>query len=271
MLGWRVWDSPNKAIVEHRESGARATVYGNRPEGLHGARAALVLADEPAQWGTVAERSYAALSTSLGKVAGSKLVAFGTAPASSGGWFARLLAGKDSIVYRAPEGADPFHVDTWRRANPSLDHMPALRQAIEREAAAARQDGSLMLTFRALRLNQGVSDTAQAWLLDPGTWEGIEGEAAPDGPVVWGVDVGGAAAMSAVCAYWVRTGRLACLACFPRDPGLAERGLRDGVGDRYLKCAAEGTLINHGRESARLPGSGCRGVAPVGAAGVHIR
>ena len=55
------------------------------------------------------------------------------------------------------ETDNPFHVRTWRKANPSLNHMPDLRTVIEKEAKRARRDASLLPAFEALRLNKGVS------------------------------------------------------------------------------------------------------------------
>ena len=64
---------------------------------------------------------------------------------------------------------------------------------------------------------------------------------------VWGLDLGTSpAAMSAVACYWPATGALEALAAFPREPSLAERGLRDGVGSLYQQCATRGELIQCG-------------------------
>ena len=151
----------------------------------------------------------------------------------------------------------PYQRRTWKRANPSLDHMPDLLEAIEREARAARKDPSGAASFAALRLNAGTADTEIATLLDANTWEGIEGAAARPsdgaGPV-WGLDLGTSAAMSAVAAYWPSTGALECMAAFPWKPGLAERGVRDGVGDLYVQCAARGELVKCGQNAVELAG-----------------
>ena len=137
-------------------------------------------------------------------------------------------------------------VSTWRKANPSLDHLPSLRAELEREAWEARSDPALLAAFRALRLNGGTADTEVASLLDAGTWERIEGEADVGGRPVWGIDLGQSAAMSAVSAYWPESGRLEVVAAFPRLPSLEERGLRDGCGRLYLECARRGELFTAG-------------------------
>ena len=73
----------------------------------------------------------------------------------------------------------PFRARSWRRANPSLDHMPDLLDVIRDEAKAAKADPALLPSFKALRLNMGVADIEAAMLLDASTWQRIE---APDRP-----------------------------------------------------------------------------------------
>ena len=135
-----------------------------------------------------------------------------------------------------------------------MSHMPDLEKAIRKEAAHAKTDPALFAGFRALRLNGGTSDTEEAVLVEAGTWAGIEGAADPDGPCVWGCDLGTSAAMSAVACYWPDTGRLETVAAFPVEPTLAERGLRDGVGGLYQQCAERGELIQTGQRAVDLGG-----------------
>ena len=246
---WRVQDSANRATVEWRATGARVRCIGSDPAKAHGLRPALALLDEPAQWdATKQDRMVAAIRTGLGKVPGSRLIALGTRPADAGHWFAKLLKGGAAYAqsHAARPDDPPFRLSTWRRANPSFDHLPSLAEKIREEAQSARQDPALLAAFRALRLNLGTSDAAVSTLLDAGLWGRIEGEAAPTGPVVWGIDLGGTAASSAVSAFWPATGRLAALAAFPSEPSLAERGFRDGVGRLYQRCAERGELLTLG-------------------------
>ena len=186
-----------------------------------------------------------ALATARGKIPGSRLVALGTRPANGEHWFAKMLAGgADYAQCHAARPDDaPFQARTWRRANPSLDHMPDLRDLIADEARAAKTDPSLLPSFKALRLNMGVEDIETAVLIGADTWARIE---APDMPqaasdYVLGLDLGDGAAMSAVAAYWPSTGRLEAVAAFPAVPDLAERGLRDGIGRLYGDMHARGS------------------------------
>ena len=245
---WRLLDSSNARRIEHRPTGAAVECISSNPRRAHGLRPLLVLADEPSQWepGTSA-RMLAALETSLGKVPGSRLIALGTRPEGADHWFERMLRDKPSLVYAADPEADPMDEAAWAEANPSLPWMPHLRERIAMEAAAIRGEPSALARFRALRLNAGVSDTAAAVLISAAAWARVERAAPPErkGRPVWGVDLGGSAASSAVAAVW-ETGRVECMAAFPRDPDLAERGRADNVGRRYLDLAARGELLTLG-------------------------
>ena len=257
---WRIWDTAQQAAIENRANGARLRVLGSDPRRAHGLAPFLVLADEPAQWpGSTGDRMRAALETALGKIPNSRLVALGTRPVGAEHWFGKMLAGGADYAQCHAAGPDdpPFQVRTWKRANPSWPHMPDLQAVIRREAKAAKKDPALLPAFQALRLNMGVADEETALLLEAGTWAAIEGAAGrpQDGAgACWGLDLGTSAAMSAVAAYWPSCGALEALAAFPWKPGLAERGVRDGVGSLYVTCASRGELVKCGRTPWKSPG-----------------
>ena len=253
---WRLQDSQNSATFEDRQTGARVRCIGSDPARAHGLAPALVLCDEPAQWpDNISERMLAALRTSLGKIPNSRLIALGTRPANEAHWFQTMLDGAADYAqtHRAREDDPPFQRRTWLKANPSLAGMPELEKRIRKEAADAKRDESMLASFRALRLNLGLADIAQATLLDATVWEAAEGEADMDGSFVLGIDLGGSASMSAAAAYWPKTGAFDAIGCFPTIPDLAERGLRDGVGKRYMDMLARGELILAGGRIADVP------------------
>ena len=253
---WRVADSSQHATIEHKPSGARIKCIGADPRRAHGLAPALVLADEGAQWApNTSERMVAALRTAAGKIPNSRFIAIGTRPDSETHWFAKMLAGgADYSQTHAAEPDDPpFQKRTWLKANPSLRFMPDLEIATRKEAQEARKDPALLAAFRALRLNQGTSDTEQAHLLDAGLWRASEGLADADGGAVWGVDLGTNAAQSAIACHHPATGRLQAIAAFPEQPTLAERGLRDGVGGLYVDCARGGELLQIGQRATDIP------------------
>lgn len=244
---WRLRDSTNEATCEHRESGARIRCIGSDPARAHGLRPALALADEPAQWSPgQRDKMLAAIRTGLGKVPGSKFVALGTRPADPTHWFSVMLAGGAAYAQtHAARDTDPvFQERTWKRANPSWDKLPTLRERIRAEAAEARADPALLPSFKALRLNLGTADHETNMLIGADTWGRVEADGAEaDGPFVLGIDAGGNAAMSAAAAYWPTTGRLDALAMFSAIPDLSERGTRDGVGGLYHRIAGRGELV----------------------------
>ena len=254
---WRRQDSQNSATIEDRRTGSRVRCVGSDPARAHGLAPVLVLADEPSQWpSTTSERMRVALSTSMGKVEDSRLIALGTRPADPAHWFVTMLAGGCDYAqsHHARESDPPFRYRTWLRANPSLPIMPALERRIRQEAADARRDPSLLAGFLALRLNRGIDDTLQDTLLDASVWRDAEGDVEPRGPYVLGVDLGGSASMSAAAGYWPAGGRVAALGCFPQQPDLATRGLRDGCGRAYLDMHRRDELILRGGRVADVPG-----------------
>ena len=252
---WRVQDSANVATIEHKATGARVRCIGSDPKRAHGLAPLYVLADEPAQWEPgKRDAMLAALVTSMGKIEGSRLIALGTRPAGAEHWFAKMLDGGADYAqsHHADPDDPPFRVRTWRKANPSLPAMPALEARIRREARDARRDDALRPSFDALRLNLGTDDVAVQVLIGAETWKRHEGDAPRAGRPVWGLDLGQSEAMAAVAAYWPESGRLEGIATFPAVPGLAERGVKDGVAGLYVRMAERGELIATGGEACDI-------------------
>lgn len=254
---WRVVDSANTMLIEHRPSKARLAVMGANPKAFHGYAPRLILMDEVARWQhTQIEEALSGLTSSMGKIPDARYLAIGTRPSSEDHPFARMLnGGADFAMNFAARPNDPkFQRRTWKRANPSLDHLPEIEKVIRREADLARRDASELPKFDALYLNLGVSDTAQMTLLDADTWERLEvqGEVGITQPYILGVDLGSGAAMSAASAYSPSSGALDCFAVFPELPSLAERGLKDGVGSLYGRMNQRGELHIAGRRVADI-------------------
>ena len=105
---------------------------------------------------------------------------------------------------------------------------------IRSEAEDAKRDPDASQMFRALRLNQGTSDVIRSVPIDADSWARAERDDPPDmaGRYALGLDLGQNAAMSAAAAYFWNSGRLEAFAVFPEIPGLAERGIGDGVAGR---------------------------------------
>ena len=81
-------------------------------------------------------------------------------------------------------------------------------------------------------------------LIFPETWAELLAREAPprEGSSCWGIDLGGAAAMSAISACWPN-GRLETLCMFGREPSLDQRSLQDGVGSLYATAKTRGELL----------------------------
>lgn len=249
-----VKESAKELEIEDRQTGSRLYAYGANPDALHG-RTGTFLADEPAKWPAAkSEKMRAAIRTGLGKQKQSRAIFLGTRPEGGAHWFQKMLDGGAGYAqcHAARANDPPFRLATWKRANPSLAHMPELLATYRDEAREARGDPGALAMFRALRLNLGTAETEAALLLDAALWQRIEGEAERAGPVVWGLDLGTSAAQSAIAAFWPETGRLEAIAAFPTEPGLAERGLRDGVGRLYVDCAERGELMQTGGQAVAL-------------------
>lgn len=250
---WRVQDSANRFVVTHRPSGASLRCVGSDPAKAHGLQPAMVIADEVAQWDhTKIEAMLSALRTSLGKIEGSRMISIGTRAASPDHPFEQMLKDPDtfSLTYAARGDDPPFRKATWLRANPSLKMMPNLEKRIRLEARNARRDPAQLASFKSLRLNLGTSDVVEMELIAPEVWRGAEGDAEAVGDLSWGIDLGGAKALSAVACYWPQTGRLEVIGAFPEYPDLRLRGLADGVGSRYQIMEERGELLVLG---ARIP------------------
>ena len=246
---WRVWDNAQQSLIEHRKTGQVLRCAGAEPKRLHGLAPALLIVDEPAQFATnTAEESYSVLRTAMGKIPGSRMIALGTRPLEGAEhFFNDMLRDADYIQQHAASKSDPtFRRRSWEKACPSLRHgMPSLLAEIRAEAERAKKNPTLLPSFKALRLNLGTAPVARNHVLDAETWQAAESETVERaGPYVLGLDLGDGAAQSAAAGYWRRTGRLEALAAFPDTPlSLAERGLKDGVGRLYVRCADRGELF----------------------------
>ena len=255
---WRIQDSTNQASIEYRPTGVRLRCIGSDPRRAHGLAPVLVLADEPAQWEPgQSDRMLSALLTAQGKIAGSRLVALGTLPDSPDHWFSKMAdGGADfALSFQASPEDDPHDPKTWHKANPSMRSWPTLRAAIAKDSERAKRDLSLLPTFRALRLNLGVSDSPESILLEAATWKAAEiPEIEKSGPYVLGLDLGTSASQSAASGYWPASGSLDSFAVWPAVPGLRERAQHDNTGGLYEDLAQRGELLIRGENTADIGG-----------------
>ena len=100
-------------------------------------------------------------------------------------------------LYRAPEDADPWSLESWKAANPALGDFRSLED-VERLAQQAQRMPANESAFRNLILNQRVA--AQARFIERSQWSACAGPAhIPDGAKVYaGLDLGATKDMSAL-------------------------------------------------------------------------
>ena len=243
-------DNSQQGEIVDRETGAALRILGSDAKRAHGRAPQLVICDEPSQWPSgTGEQMMAALRTAKGKIPNARLLVIGTRPRSDLHFFARMLASPSETRYTQIHAAtdldafaDPVQ---WQLANPGLIYSPDLRAAIQSESKDAANDPGLLASFRALRLNGGISETDNEDLLvEPSLWKSLleQDERPPTGPRIWGLDLGSSQAMSAVSCCW-GSGRVENLAVFGAEPDLVSRALRDGCGSLYEAAHAAGELL----------------------------
>ena len=242
----KINDSHQAASIENKNSGVVLRAIAPDPQRAMGLACKLILLDEPSSFKpNQGQEMLDVLLTSLGKIPEGKLVALGTRPANEGHFFSKMLTDSDFVLdYKAAKKGDPFSIESIRKANPSLKYLPTLKKRIFKEMETAKKDGSSLQQFKALRLNQGFSNTAENLLLEADQWELAQTRNLParSGPLVIGLDLGGSCALTAFCAYWPKTGRLETIAFFPTVPDLKTRQRKDSVGKLYENMSMRGEL-----------------------------
>ena len=253
---FRIQDSANRATITDRETGAMLRVLGSDPKRAHGLAPALVIGDELSQWpDTRIDAMISALSTSLGKIEGSRAIWIGTRPRTKTHPFARLLSGDLGYrqVHAARKDDPPYHRRTWLRANPGLSHLPDLERQIRKDARAARQDEAALQSFRALRLNLGVSEVVESVLLSIEDFERVCARPVPEreGRPICGLDLGESRAWSA-CVALFPNGRIEALAVANGEVSIEGQEKRDRVpAGTYRKLFAAGLVTTDG--TRRVP------------------
>ena len=247
---WRINDSINKVSIKDLDTGAKMRCIASDPKRVHGITGGvLFICDEVAQWPpTISEKMREALVTAQGKHPGSRLLAIGTKPTFKDDWFSKMLDQEIAGIYRqlhtaeGASGEELFNERTWEKANPSLNKFPSLLQAIKSEAKRARKDETERQSFKTLRLNMGGDDAIENYLLDPESWESIEGDAPPEGEKVWGVDLGTSKSFSCISCAW-ESGRMEVIAAAGDNPSIENRATNDNCPpDFYKKMVAHKEL-----------------------------
>ncbi|MBY6056637.1 terminase TerL endonuclease subunit [Leisingera daeponensis] len=147
-------------------------------------------------------------------------------------------------LHAADKDGDPGDPKQWAKATPGgfkIKSKAFIRDAFEKaKASGSLEDfktSHLNLTGNPARELLVSYDTlAKCYRDDPNT---IPGE-----PVHVGIDLGGAASMTAATIAYEHSGNIKVLGAFPSaDMTLKERGKRDLVGDLWHRAALAGDLI----------------------------
>lgn len=145
-------------------------------------------------------------------------------------------------LYSASLDADPGDRKLWHAVNPGLGDIKSERfmsDAYEQAKAAGTT-----VAFMAWQLNAPVDPMRQLVIeySDLSACYDEDAEPIPGEPVWLGLDLGGAASMTAAVAVF-ESGVIRSLGAFPSAAmTLAERGKRDGVGLTWQECAKRGEL-----------------------------
>lgn len=149
-------------------------------------------------------------------------------------------------LYQAEEGCKLDDEAAWDAANPGLQAGIKSRDYMFSESRRVASSVSDQPAFLAFDLNRPQSPSREQ-VCSPADWAACTvqhpSELPPRaGPCHVGIDIGGSASMCGAAAWWRETGRLEIYAGFPSRPGMAERGVADGVGGSYLEAESNGEL-----------------------------
>ena len=153
----------------------------------------------------------------------------------------------DPAVYWQRHGADASadieDPAVWHAANPGLaDGVKSLAYMVQMSRRAAGNQANRR-HFLMYDLNAPV-DAERETIVGLDEWTACTVETLPPraGPCFVGVDLGGAASMTAAAAYWPASGRLEAWGAFGGVPDLEARGRGDNVGLEYVTMADRGEL-----------------------------
>ena len=145
-------------------------------------------------------------------------------------------------VYQAPRNCDLGDEAAWAAANPALGTVKS-RSYMRDMARRAAANPSEQAAFRVFDLNL-VGQASREMVVSLDAWQMVSPLTRPEraGPCFVGVDLGGSSSLTAAALFWPQGGRLEIYGAAGDDPNLAERGLADGIGNRYCRMAERGEL-----------------------------
>jgi phage terminase large subunit-like protein len=167
-----------------------------------------------------------------------------------------------SIVFAAPDDADPWDEAVWRASNPALGKFRSLEE-MRSAARQAKQVPGREAAFRRLYLNQWGTAASNRWLA-PGAWDACDGPADLDEvlgrPCFVGLDLASNTDIAAAVYVFPFEGeqgieRVVVLPRFwiPRDRIMAPRMTRDPlIRDRLAAWVQQGLITATGGDTIDL-------------------
>lgn len=224
------------------------------PKNALGTSPTLCIMDERGHWhDDKGDDLESAMLSGLGK-RGGQCFMISTSASSDAHSFSQWLddppAGTYVQEHRPEVGLPADDLDSLIVANPGASEGigSSLQWLQEQARRAIARGGASLSSFRLYNRNERVSGERRDMLIDVDTWLDCEVSELPErqGPLIIGVDLGGSSSMSAAVLYWPNSGRMESFGAFPNDPGLEERGQRDGVRGRYVEMHQRGELVTMG-------------------------
>ena len=153
------------------------------------------------------------------------------------------------VEYGAPDDCALDDETAWEAANPGLASGIKSRTYMADMSAKAISVPADAASFRAYDLNQPRNPSTET-VCAAADWRACERAAEDlpgrDGYCVVGFDIGGAASLTALAAFWPDTGRLEAWAACGDNPPLLDRSRADGLGDTYCQMESRGELRTYG-------------------------
>lgn len=222
--------------MRHKGTNTRVSVLAGDGKGAQGlVRTPFIFADEPGAWETSGgEMLHDTIQSSHGKPGSNlRVIYIGTLWPAMGGWWHDLVKrGSHGSTHVTSLQGD---VEKWRtapelrRCNPLVWRYADKRAVLLEERDEARGNTRIKARFLSTRLNIPAQDETKG-LFGADEWEGVLSRPVPprQGLPLWGVDLGGSRAWSAVVAVWT-TGRVEAVAMTAGQPDIREQEKRDRV------------------------------------------
>lgn len=243
----RVLRAPFPGSIEGRQ-GLKVEILASDKATGHSSAADLVVIDEG---GLMTERDRSIWSTLLNATSGREGKFLVISIRSDGPMLNELYDRRNEPhVYfqehSAAADCDITDERAWAAGNPGLESGIKSVEWMRRMANRAVGNAAETAIFRSQNLNcPGVSVLER--IVDLSDFRNcvVPPENLPprDDFAVMGLDLGGTLSLTAAAIYWPRTGRMECYAVVGGVPSLSERGIADGVGNRYELMQERGELM----------------------------